>query len=183
MTDILYHYTSRYHLPKILKQGYLKLTDSNLISPKEDGYLIKPDYLLYKPVVWLTRSTDGSKSGLEGATFDKREIRITVRKRPHYDRWLLWSRQNKIKSWWAKALEHGKNPKDWYVSEQIILLNADELVKIENTVTGEIIIDVATGCNCYLVEVTKPVKMATEMYKRFMADSGLKEGDALRFVV
>lgn len=30
MTNVLYHYTSSYHLPTILKTGYLKLTESNL---------------------------------------------------------------------------------------------------------------------------------------------------------
>ena len=46
-----YHYTSRYHLPVILYDGYLKLTESNLRQEEE----------MYKPVVWLTSAEVLSK--------------------------------------------------------------------------------------------------------------------------
>ena len=149
MNNVLYHYTSRYHLEEILKSNYLKLTESNLLPPDKDEikamkcgkWKPKPEHLLHKPVVWLTRSVDGSMTGLEGSKYNKREIRITLNKRKHYEMWLIWSRQNRIKSSWAKVLERNNNPNEWYISEQIILLNPNELIMIENTLTGEVIVD------------------------------------------
>ena len=35
MSEYLYHFTSPNHLPEILNAGYLKLTPSNLIEPKD----------------------------------------------------------------------------------------------------------------------------------------------------
>lgn len=49
----LYHFTCAYHLPQILQDGYLKLTESNLRYPEK----------MYKPVVWLTTSEKYRRHG------------------------------------------------------------------------------------------------------------------------
>ena len=58
----LYHYTSRYHLKKIMESGYLKLTPSDLIKPVdlkiiryEDGHCSAVSEISdhVKPVVWM----------------------------------------------------------------------------------------------------------------------------------
>ena len=111
----------------------------------------KPDDQLYKPVVWLTRSDTPQGNGLEGSNVNKYEIRFTVHKREHYEPWLIWSRKNRITTSWAKLIERGRNPNSCYISEQIIPLNSTELIRIENTITGEILIDLETGIRKYHV--------------------------------
>ena len=135
----LYHFTSTAHLPLIFKSGYLKLTESNLTAPSNYfDSLPKPEHLLYKPVVWLTTSKDGNKLGIEGSVVDKKEVRITLNKKKHYISWKKWSKQNKIKSSWANWLNRSGNSDEWYISEKIIEINAENILRIENAYTGEI---------------------------------------------
>ena len=66
--EYLYHYTTLDFVPKILEDGFLMLTPSNLVKPKrywkerrEDGnYDIVSDTDDIKPVVWLTQEELGA---------------------------------------------------------------------------------------------------------------------------
>ena len=182
MSDVLYHYTSAMQLPIILHAGFLKLTENNLIEPisKEDTKP-KPESELHKPVVWLTRSESPRGNGLEGASVYKGEIRIVVNKRSHYDPWLLWSRNNRIEKKWAKKLESVGNPNNWYVSEQIIFLNEKELVRIENTVSGEVLIDVNEGIRQCSVTVFKPQGFSESSFAKYLSDKALSDGEVVIF--
>ncbi|ASN06851.1 hypothetical protein [Virgibacillus necropolis] len=128
MEKILYHYTSTFHLPKIIKVGFLKLTESNLRMDKE----------LYKPVVWLTTAYEPNPKGLglTGSIVDKTEIRIHVKKKNSFQYWKSYSRKNKIDKKWAEILETGRKSNTWWVSTEIIAL--DDVQLIENKYTGEI---------------------------------------------
>ena len=185
MSDVLFHYTSKYHLAKILKTGYLKLTESNLLKPVSYAdALPKPDSQLHKPVVWLTRTETPVGNGLEGCLFNKYEIRLTFHKRENYIPWLVWSRNNRINKSWAKMLERGNNPNAWYVSEQIVPLNAGELVWIENTVTGETIIDIAAGVKACEIKIEKPDSISSKhiaAIDNFLKDAGLNLNDTVSF--
>jgi hypothetical protein len=133
--DVLYHYTSKYHLQLILNDGFLKLTESNLIAP--DGtFQTELKSKNYKPVVWLTDSEITGGNGLEGSMADKTEIKITVRKKPDFQWWHSWSRKNQIDKSWAKALEQGNKSKRWFISEKIVTM--EDILKIEDTYTGEV---------------------------------------------
>ena len=128
MSKVLYHYTARWHLQSIMRSKFLKLTESNL----------RADITMYKPVVWLTtlKDPDEQALGLNGSTVDKTELRITVRKQPHYMWWNKFSKRHKIDKEWQKLLEENRKPKTWFVSERIIPL--EDILKIENRYTGEI---------------------------------------------
>jgi hypothetical protein len=114
----LYHFTSTWHLPKIVKAGYIDTTESN-------GDLLlahaAPD------VVWLVDVPDlgGLSHGLAGSVVDKTSVRITV-DLPDYrvERWDDWATRNGVDDrtknilvstagGWAAA-DH------WYVSERRI---------------------------------------------------------------
>lgn len=185
MENYVYHFTSRYHLPVIFDWGYLKLTESNLLHPinLEDIVLPKPARELYKPVVWLTRDAAPVGLGLLGSIVDKTEIRITLRKRDHYEPWVLWSHKNRINKPWAKKLERGNNPNGWYISEQIIPLDSNEVVKIENTKTGETIIDIDNGVTTGRVEISRPHGMSLLDYGRILAHFKYKRGGVYELAI
>jgi len=188
---LLYHFTSRFHSPLIIKDGYLKLTESNLIAPTkeemqkyeqemEQGKYVYNRDDLYKPVVWLTNIPDPKNQGLEGGCFNKSEIMFTLRKKEHYQKWIEWSRRNGIKKQWAEALERGRNPESWYISEKIIPLTRDNIIKIENVITGEIFIDVKAGLTTYICTVDRARGvMPIPVYDEFLGRKGLKKGDVV----
>ncbi len=125
-SSFLYHYTSIHHLPGILHLGYLKLTESNLHLDRE----------MYKPVVWLTESASATGHGLEGGVADKHEIRITIKRKPDHQLWLIWSKENRIDRALAQALSKGKDSSSWWISEKPI--PCSEFLSIENTRSGEV---------------------------------------------
>lgn len=143
---VLYHYTSTYHLPKIMKSEYLKLTDSNLkinFDDEESELKRLQKYnegtlKLYKPVVWLTDSEipNVEDLGLYSALVDKTSVRITVRKRPYHKKWTKWAKENNIDTKTFIVLKKSGNYKSWWVSEHII--KTDDFLKVENLKTGEI---------------------------------------------
>lgn len=111
-TDVLrlYHYTSRLHLPRILRAGHLRVTESNLSRTREHA---GPD------VVWLTTDpmpTDPDAHGLLNPRCDKTAVRFTV-DLPVADvhEWLSWSRALGITKRWAFRLEAGRSPETWRV--------------------------------------------------------------------
>lgn len=127
---VLYHYTARQHIPKILYTKSLKLTESNLRTDEE----------MYKPVVWLTteKEPNAYKLGLDGSILDKTEIRIHVKKKPTstVKPWGSYSKKNKIDKEWKSILEANRTPKKWYVSTKEIPLK--DIVLIENRYTNEV---------------------------------------------
>jgi hypothetical protein len=133
---MLYHFTSRYHLPFILQSGYLDITESNYSFTKAGLY----------PVVWLTEDyeIDEVKNGLsfgEAGEVSKAEIRFSIPMQPHFERWSTWSRYTrKMKQidWMTlvTSIGAGETHRQWWVSEKTIPLS--EVAKIENTKTGEI---------------------------------------------
>ena len=137
-----FHYTSLFHLEKILADKRLDLTCSNLKYPEnmrvENGNVVSDtDY--FKPCVWFLDILDfdaAKTNGLEGSLFDKTECAIVVRDTPY----------RKIKSWeafksenfaylkrkdieWISKLESCSTAVDsWYISEEPIVI--DENVEI-----------------------------------------------------
>ena len=194
MNNVLYHYTSRFQLPLILKDGYLKLTESNLKepAPKESQQIKQGNYSsldkdakdLYKPVVWLTNNSQPLNMGLDGSVFNKKEIKFTLKAREHYEKWEKWSKKNSINEKWAEALQRGKDSDSWYISESIIPITSDEIIRIENTITGEIFIDIEAGKKTYncVVERARGI-VPIPVYDEFIGKSGLKKGDIVEITL
>lgn len=142
----LYHFTSRIHIEKILESGYLKLTPSYLIEPK-DAKVIEVEKGWYKivsemsdgvkPVVWLTDSEipEGLAIEVPEGAYDKNRIRITIPKKPEYKWWLTWAERNKMNKKWLKRFTNGLKYGSWYISEEPIKL--DDISLIEDLHTGE----------------------------------------------
>jgi hypothetical protein len=192
MNEVIYHFTSKYHLPLILKDGFLHLTESQLKppTPTEGQQLKQGDYSsldkkaeeLYKPVVWLTDNSQPSNMGLDGSVFNKKEIRLTLKARGHYEKWDIWGRKNRIDVKWAEALQLGKDSDSWYISEKVIPLTGDEIIRIENIVTGEVLIDVEAGQRIYNCAVERLRGLVPiPLYDEFLSKSGLKRGDTVDF--
>ena len=194
MNDVLYHYTSKYQLPLILKDGFLKLTESQLRPPtqKEIKEMEQGNYSsleksvedLYKPVVWLTSNNSPSNMGLDGSVFNKKEIKLTLKMREHYEKWDIWSSKNQIDKKWSEALQNGKDSDSWYISESIIPITGDEIIRIENTISGEILIDVEAGIRTYkcAVERARGI-LPIPVYDDFLGKSGLKKGDIVEITL
>lgn len=115
----LYHFTSLYHLPLIKAAGFLKLVESNVGCPDARfppcGEHFAPD------VVWLTESIDPSGHGLDGASVNKREVRIEI----DIDdaiRWRDFVNQYRINPIWRRAMDRsGKyTSRYWWLSTHTI---------------------------------------------------------------
>lgn len=126
---ILYHYTCRCaaHLGSILRDGTLKVTESNIGSadPKmpPHGVHVAPD------VVWLTTSQNPiGTQGLDGSSHDKTTARIVVDV-PDAHHWQEWSQEQGMHPRWRRRLERGCYPSQWYVVERPI--PCSEWVSIE----------------------------------------------------
>lgn len=133
--------------------GYLKLTPSQLKEPVnvrieevEGVKTVVSDNDNYKPVVWLTRNAhpDAYQTGLtpigevdKGSLGDKMAIRITIKKRLEYLPWKLFADINKAERKYRKWIEAGRNPSEWYVSENPIPVT--DFIVVENMVTGDVI--------------------------------------------
>ena len=199
MVGVLYHYTSRFHLPLILKDGFLKLTESNLRAPgrkelEESNEKINliyqgkaaPAYYsedaLYKPVVWLTNTSVPVQLGMEQSGGLKHEIKISIRIQPHYEQWHIWSKKHHIEPSWAARLEEGNTAESWFISTQPIFLTANELLRIENTVTGEVLLDLDAGIRKYdcTVEPARGI-MTIQQYNDWVGEHGLKKGEVISF--
>ena len=138
---VLYHYTAEYHLPSILEEKKLRLSESNLKNYAKQGYdweaYNRGELKLYKPVVWMTEAEepDVESIGLYSAV-DKTAIKITIKKQAYFKKWKQWSRANGIEKEWARILERGKAANIWWISELEVPFSG--IVRIENRYTGEV---------------------------------------------
>jgi hypothetical protein len=120
---ILYHFTSRYHLGLIEREGGILPTESNIGSPVSHllpyGDHVGPD------VVWLLDTPDPFEYGhgladMEGEiklAHDKREVRITVDVAPI--KWSEWEPAMQMnRKWRERFIASGGGPEaaeHWYV--------------------------------------------------------------------
>jgi hypothetical protein len=123
----LYHYTSHDHLPYILYEGMLTVTESNISKEREHA---GPD------VVWLTTDPDVSRgSGLENPKHDKFAVRFTVEvDRRAVHKWRDWARSHGIAADWMETLASLGGSASWRVIERPIL--AKRWVDIVDMRTG-----------------------------------------------
>lgn len=131
----LWHWTSRHHLPKILRDGYLDLTESNLIAP---GDLTRSDV----PVCWFldVPLLGNSPHGLTGSMVDKSEIRIAVDVPHAWSRaWLPWAEALGIERSWLDALVNvggGRQAAErWWVTTRRV--DKSLWLAVENAYSGE----------------------------------------------
>jgi hypothetical protein len=151
----LFHFTSTWHLPKIMESGYLKLVTSNL----HDGTWTEQEMYKFlqkqntpegmkewtaeeikqygKGVVWLTNDHSPQGQGLEFSRVDKTEICIVIPKNDQYKKWTEWSRQQEEfdAEFVTNEIENGYNFNSWYISEKEIPLK--DFLKCYNTITGK----------------------------------------------
>ncbi len=126
---ILYHFTCREHLDRILADGYLKVTESNISKRREHA---GPD------VVWLTTNPDASAHGhgLAGSAADKTAIRFTVELDKHDVRkWREWAARQGIDRAWMQGLASAGGSGTWRVTERPV--QASQWVEVHDTKTGE----------------------------------------------
>lgn len=114
----LYHFTSEFHLPLIMSDGFLKLTESNIGSPRSDllpyGEHIGPD------VVWLTDLPEASTLGIDDSFFNKLKVRFTVE--IEAESWQKFAKRHNINRKWYRILDEtgGFTAKNWFISEKPI---------------------------------------------------------------
>jgi hypothetical protein len=113
---ILYHFTAEQHIEKILADGVINLTESN-ISPRRAH--AGPD------VVWLTKNGEwpdvpAGKVGFNGLSREKTQVRITVDvARPI--QWRRWAESHGISKTWLSVLAGVGGSYSWYVTTSPIL--------------------------------------------------------------
>lgn len=124
----LYHYTSRYHLEKILSDRKLILTQSNLLEPKhphfENGVIVD-ETDSYKPCLWATDRPyfDAEKKVLSGAKYDKTEVQTILLDTTSFVYWDDWAKENGMNLSWRKRFIKGTNYSHWWISEQEYPIN------------------------------------------------------------
>ena len=141
----LYHFTSKEHLAEILKDGFIKLSPSNLEEPQnlhidENTLTAVADNDDVRPVVWLTSTVKVSMSELGGNSYTKDDlsnihdentkkrlldskdsVRITVEKTADMYRWTRWAQGNGIDPKWFKALKQAASDNaNWFIVERTI---------------------------------------------------------------
>lgn len=142
---VLYHLTCEWHLETILRDGFLKVTESN-IGPDGSG----------PRVCWLTTCPEPVQRWQVPArmlqivdAWDKSRIRFTVDVKSAHP-WSRWSRRQGIPRWWYNALtDSGGNPDEWYVTDRPVYRR--DWRRVENTQTGA----------CLWVPSTTPEEVAS----------------------
>ena len=106
----LFHYTSLFHLPQILEDGYLKVTESNASMTRTHA---APD------VVWLTTNpSPGNEESLDGCSFSKKQVRFEVD--VPASRYRQWAKNNNVSPKLVQRLNYtgGGQANNWYVIER-----------------------------------------------------------------
>lgn len=154
--EYLYHYTTLQFIPKILDDGFLMLTPSNLVKPKrywkkydENGdYDIVGDTDDIKPVVWLTKEELGATEDKDKIAIgmvaggvqavNKMEAKFVIPWNDKYQWWLDWQKKNRMKqSQFRLFTSHGEHYGSWYICEEPIPLS--DIERVVNNLTGEVI--------------------------------------------
>lgn len=153
--NVLYHYTCRRWAEKIIKDGFLKLTPSNLVEPRKmwmerrDGVMtVVSDTDDVKPVVWMTDEyVSANRSELAphlgmlsigSPETDKTAIRIEIPWSDTYVWWMAWQKKNRMKkTMFRRFTSHGERYGGWYISEQEIPLSA--VARIVDNYTGDVL--------------------------------------------
>lgn len=105
----LYHFTSSYHLPSILKNG-LRVGDVPL-HPLEEG----------ENAVWLTTNPNSNHQGwICGSVVDKSEYRITVEitvPSVNLKKWSVYAAQKRMNRKWYDVLDAvgGGRSDEWWL--------------------------------------------------------------------
>lgn len=154
MPDYVYHFTSLNHVNEILNSGYLRLTPSNLIEPKDAKPGIDPetgnativsamsDHV--KPVVWLTAEGDVplDQAKAHGLNGPKTVIKCKIPMKTDYLWWHKWSDDNRMKTSWKKRFTRNTSYSTWYICEHRIPL--EDIESIVNVVSGAVYWDAST---------------------------------------
>ena len=134
----VYHFTSAERFPRILADGGLRKTESNVSMRIPHA---GPD------VVWLldTPDLDGFDHGLGNARYDKTEIVIEAEVPDKFvRRWLDWAQAQAIEERWLTAMIFSGGGLEaaghWLVSFKAIPI--DWWVSVKNNHTGEIVLRV-----------------------------------------
>jgi hypothetical protein len=111
----LFHYTSAMHLPHILEDGFLEVTESNIdIKQPHAG----PD------VVWLTVDPLLFRKDAEwahGTAVDKLAVRFAVNVSDAVH-WPKFAARHKMKrQWYVQLARAGGDPSTWYVVPRRIM--------------------------------------------------------------
>jgi hypothetical protein len=119
----LYHYTSRWHLPHILKTG---LSIGDVPTTPTGGF----------NAVWLTdRKTDKLRwAALEFCSVNKTEVLLEVELEPS-DKLVTWAEvciTHEVEKSWAKALSHGCDSAHWYLYLGTISADLITIIKQPN---------------------------------------------------
>jgi hypothetical protein len=134
--NVLYHFTSLYHLNKILSEKWLTTTESNLTFSQSAN----------PHVVWMTDMPIPDKHGLlfqdnMPDELNKTFYRISIRWKKHFWRWDKWSEEKGIDTETKRVLIESARAQDtyksWYVSEKNIPIN--DWLTIEDTRTGKVL--------------------------------------------
>ena len=134
--EVLYHFTSLFHLNRILTSRWITTTDSNLtvsefVSPR---------------VVWMTDMSTPNNHGLMFQDtmpdeLNKTFYRISIRLNNHFRLWDKWSEEKGITPETKRAIIETAGAqetyKSWYISEHNIPIN--DWVTIEDVRTGKVL--------------------------------------------
>ena len=126
--ETLYHFTSLFHWARMEML-------QNCLVPTGSLYPIN--------LLWLTSSPIPEGMGLDGMLeeFDKRNIRITVRKRAYMYEWNIWCIARRADENLKEALIVSAGAEDthktWYVSEREVPFK--DILLVENIKTGEVL--------------------------------------------
>lgn len=104
----LYHYTSVFHLIKIMEDGYINTTESNANYLKSNAA---------NDVVWFTSNKNPRVERILTSVVDKRQVRIVVDIKA--TQYLHWAKKNEIDKLELKILNEkgGYQSNKWFVVE------------------------------------------------------------------
>lgn len=133
---VLYHFTSLYHLNKILPEKWITTTESNLAFSQSAN----------PRVVWMTDMPMPDNHGLlfqdnMPDELNKTFYRISIRWKKHFWWWDEWSVEKEMDSEIKRVLIESAGAqntyKSWYISESNIPIN--DWLTIEDARTGKVL--------------------------------------------
>ena len=126
--QVLYHFTSISHWPKIWQDGRLALAESNVSRTADHA---GPD------VVWLTtrEAVGRGEIGLAGSAVDKSRVRFTVE--VSAEKWFDFAGRYAVDRNWRNSLEAGNSPGTWRVTETEV--GRDAWVEVRDMKTNQVL--------------------------------------------